>query len=148
MANEKNVEAAETATVKKAAAILSETPRLFVKRVPSVDKHGRLYKTRDGRQCYGYMLPVKVGERETKVDFAPSDKGGYEVIDYLFDMCDEVEVILGEAERTDSNGKVTTYDTYMFRGVTSDGKTVEFDVKPARKSDAGLLKMAITLGGV
>ena len=63
-------------------------------------------------------------------------------------MCDEVEVILGEAERADSNGKVTTYDTYMFRGVTSDGKTVEFDVKPARKSDAGLLKMAITLGGV
>lgn len=101
----------------------------------------------DGKEYYSYLLKGKVRNRDIKVDFAPKDKGGYEVLDIVFEV-GAVELVIAEETMTSQDGKKTKYTTYKAIAYDEENSPYECGVKPSRDSDKALLKMLLnSLGG-
>ena len=109
-----------------------------------LDKRGNQYVTSDGRLYFKYKLCGNLRGRRVFVDFSPKDKGGYRVLDIVYDAKDEADLIIGEGIMTDDKtGKRTKYLTYVARNVDEDGTVWECGVKPSRDSDKSLLLMLL-----
>lgn len=130
----------ETATHENEA--LTEVNEIEVKTKDKLVLERSQFAGNDGRQYYSYMLRGKVRGRDVKVDFAPKDKGGYEVLDIVFDV-GPVELLIAEATMTDSDGRKTKYTTYKAVAYDEDGNPYECGVKPSRDSDKALLRMLL-----
>lgn len=110
--------------------------KLFVKR--------EKFTATDGNDYYNYALYGSVRGRDIKVDFAPEDVGGYEVLEIVFDKKDEVELIVKIGENTGSDGKKMRYNSFILRSFDEeDNFYYECPVKPSRKSDKALLTMLL-----
>lgn len=116
---------------------------LVVVREPIMDKDGKQLQTKDGRPFYAYVVRGKIRNRDTKVDFVPKDNGGYEPLDFVFDVSDKAELIMREEIMTDAKGRDTSYTSYVVRSVDEDGCLYECGVKPQRDSDKSLLGMLL-----
>ena len=121
-----------------------------VKELKTKDKlflQRELFTGNDGKEYYSYLLKGKVRGRDIKVDFAPKDKGGYEVLDIVFEV-GAVELVIAEETMTSQDGKKTKYTTYQAVAYDEDNSPYECGVKPSRDSDKALLKMLLnSLGG-
>ena len=107
---------------------------IFVEREP--------FKGDDGKQYWSYVLRGKIRDRAVKVDFAPKDKGGYEVLDILFDVQDKAELVITKSVMQQSDGtktKLTSFDLKTYEGED----VYECPVKPSKDSDKALLKMIL-----
>ena len=122
-----------------------------VKELKTKDKlylQRELFTGNDGKEYYSYLLKGKVRGRDIKVDFAPKDKGGYEVLDIVFEV-GAVELVIAEETMTSQDGKKTKYTTYKAIAYDEENSPYECGVKPSRDSDKALLKMLLnSLGGV
>lgn len=96
----------------------------------------------DGQPYWSYKLNGQIRGRDTKVDFIPKDKGGYEPLDIVFSIKEDAELIMTTNTMTDANGKKTKYVSYKVRNEDELG-ILECGVKPARDSDKTLLDMII-----
>ena len=121
-----------------------------VKELKTKDKlylQRELFTGNDGKEYYSYLLKGKVRGRDIKVDFAPKDKGGYEVLDIVFEV-GAVELVIAEETMTSQDGKKTKYTTYKAIAYDEENSPFECGVKPSRDSDKALLKMLLnSLGG-
>ena len=121
-----------------------------VKELKTKDKlflQRELFTGNDGKEYYSYLLKGKVRGRDIKVDFAPKDKGGYEVLDIVFEV-GQVELVIAEETMTNTDGKKTKYTTYKAVAYDEENSPYECGVKPSRDSDKALLKMLLNgLGG-
>ena len=136
---EKNIEK-EVVTNEVEVKELKTKNKLFLERV--------MFTGNDGKEYYSYLLKGKVRDRDVKVDFAPKDKGGYEVLDIVFEV-GAVELVIAEETMTNQDGKKTKYTTYKAVAYDEDNFPYECGVKPSQDSDKALLKMLLnSLGGV
>ena len=139
MANEKK---ATNGTMEQVAEM--RNGNFVIRRQPVLDKRGNQYVTNDGRLYFKYKLCGTLRGRRIAVDFSPKDKGGYRVLDIVYDTKNEADLIIGEGTMTDDKtGKRTKYLTYVARNVDEDGTVWECGVKPSRDSDKSLLLMMI-----
>ena len=134
----KEVASAEITEVKEIAV----ASKLFLQR--------QTFTGNDGKEYWSYILKGKIRNRDVKVDFAPKDKGGYEVLDIVFEFSNEkVELIMLEETMTDSiTRQKRKYMTYKAQGFDESGNVYECGIKPAHDSDKALLTMIINQMGV
>ncbi len=142
MANEKNGMATATTNTE------TTEKKLYVVREPINDKMGNQYKTEDGSLYFAYILKGELQGKETKIDFTPPDKGGYEPLNFVFNVSDKAELIISEEEQRDNDGKISRYNSYLLRTVDKDGIPWEADIKPQRKSDKSLLRQLLRVQGI
>lgn len=143
MEKEKNVTASkEEVKVENEVEVkeLKTKDKLFLQREPFVGK--------DGKEYFSYVIRGKIRDRDVKVDFAPKDKGGYEVLDIIYEIGNEVELVMAEETMKDKDGVKTRYTTYKAVTHLEDGEIFECSIKPSQDSDKALLKMLlICMGG-
>ena len=108
--------------------------------------NGKQLKTQDGRLYYAYLLHGKLRGRPVKVDFSPKDKGGYELLDLVFDVAPKAELYITEVTQ-EINGTKQKRTGYTGNTVDENGQIWKSEVKPTRASDRDMLAMLITLIG-
>ncbi len=138
MANEKNVKAFVAET--------TQDGNFVIVREPIKGANGKQLQTQDGRLYYAYLLRGKLRGRDVKVDFSPKDKGGYELLDLVFDVSPKAELIIAEVVQ-EMNGVKSRRTVYTVNTVDEDGQIWKSEVRPSRTSDRDTLAMLITLIG-
>lgn len=137
----------ETAAATEIATEGKEIPLnepLYVRRELAKDKYGKQIKTRSGVALYNYFLPCKIRGCDTRVDFITPDKGGFEVLDYVYNGGDKAELYIIPYSFGEGSNKQTGLK-YEVRSNDGDGVVYKCDVKPARKSDASLLDTYLSI---
>lgn len=143
MANEKNVKATERNVVTE-QTVKGPAESGFPKPLNNGGKHlivgRRAFKTKDGREMWGYAIYGQFQGKETKVDLAAYDQGGFEVLDMIFSLRPVVELEMHDETMRDSDtGEVRTYTVYTVSATDDDGDILTCRVKPARDSDKSVL---------
>lgn len=97
-----------------------------------------------GNTYFSYFIKGNVRGRDIKLAVIPPDKGGYVVLDIVFDNEMACELALKPYEMKDDKGNVTaTGNTYSVISVDENGLVYECPIKPAKPSDKTLLNMLI-----
>lgn len=143
MANERKVTEQNTTDL---IAETTENGNFVITRDPIKGANGKQLKTQDGRLYYAYLLHGKLRGRPVKVDFSPKDKGGYELLDLVFDVSPKAELNITEVVQ-EINGTKTRRTVYTVNTVDENGQIWKSEVKPTRTSDRDMLTMLITLIG-
>ena len=97
----------------------------------------------NGKEYFSYFIKGNVRGREVKAGVIPPDKGGYTVLDIVFDGQMEAELIVTPFEIKDVKGKTIKGNTYSVRSYDEDGTVYECPIKPARTSDKSFLNMLL-----
>ena len=97
----------------------------------------------NGKKYFHYFIKGNVRGRDIKASVIPPDKGGYTVLDIVFDGKMEAELIITPFEIKDVKGKTIKGNTYAVRSYDEDGEVYECPVKPARTSDKTFLNMLL-----
>ncbi len=93
---------------------------------------------------FAYYVKGTVRGREVKAQVVPPDRGGFTVLDIVFDASLNVELTLNPYEFEDEKShKVITGTTYSVKSVDENGEIYECKVKPYRDSDKTLLNMLL-----
>ena len=145
MANQKE----QKVTEQKTADFVAETTadgNFVIVREPIKGANGKQLKTQDGRLYFAYLLHGKLRNRPVKVDFSPKDKGGYELLDLVFDVSPKAELNISEVVQ-EMNGVKTRRTVYTVNTVDENGQIWKAEVKPTRVSDRDMLAMLINLIG-
>lgn len=145
MANQKE----QKVTEQKTADFVAETTadgNFVIVREPIKGANGKQLKTQDGRLYFAYLLHGKLRSRPVKVDFSPKDKGGYELLDLVFDVSPKAELNISEVVQ-EMNGVKTRRTVYTVNTVDENGQIWKAEVKPTRVSDRDMLAMLINLIG-
>ena len=95
------------------------------------------------KEYFSYFIKGNVRGREVKAGVIPPDKGGYTVLDIVFDGQMEAELIVTPFEIKDVKGKTIKGNTYSVRSYDEDGTVYECPIKPARTSDKSFLNMLL-----
>ena len=97
-----------------------------------------------GNTYFSYFIKGTIRGKEVKLAVIPPDKGGYVVLDIVFDNEMACELVLKPYEMKDDKGNVTMAgNTYSVISVDENGLVYECPVKPAKSSDKALLNMLI-----
>ena len=97
--------------------------------------------------CGDISIKNRRGEdikKDVKASFEAKDKGGYEVLDFIFLIDDVAELVIREETMSDDYGKKTTYDVYEVSQTDENGVPFTYQVKPMRASDKFHLNSIIT----
>ena len=97
----------------------------------------------NGKKYFHYFIKGNVRGRDIKAGVIPPDKGGYTVLDIVFDGQMEAELIVTPFEIKDVKGKTIKGNTYSVRSYDADGTVYECPIKPARTSDKSFLNMLL-----
>lgn len=97
----------------------------------------------NGKEYFSYFIKGNVRGRDIKAGVIPPDKGGYTVLDIVFDGQMEAELIVTPFEIKDVKGKTIKGNTYSVRSYDEDGAVYECPIKPARTSDKSFLNMLL-----
>lgn len=97
----------------------------------------------NGKQYFSYFIKGTVRGREVKAAVVPPDKGGYTVLDIVFDDAMEAELVLTPYEMKDDKGKIIKGETYSVRSTDENGEVYECKIKPYRNSDKTLMNMLL-----
>ena len=97
----------------------------------------------NGKEYFSYFIKGVVRGRNVKAAVIPPDKGGYAVLDIVFDGEMEAELVVMPFEIKDEHGKVIKGNTYMVRSYDEDGTVYECPIKPAKASDKSFLNMLL-----
>ncbi len=95
------------------------------------------------KEYSSYFIAGKIKGKDVKVALMPPDKGGYTVLDIVFDGQMEAELIVTPFEIKDVKGKTIKGNTYSVRSYDEDGTVYECPIKPARTSDKSFLNMLL-----
>lgn len=106
-----------------------------------VEKEPYEYK---GKTYFAYFVKGKVRGRDVKAQVVPPDRGGFAVLDIVFDGGLTVELTLNPYEFEDEKSHKTISGTaYGVKSVDENGEIYECKVKPYRDSDKTLLNMLL-----
>lgn len=83
-------------------------------------------------------------KKDVKASFEAKDKGGYEVLDFIFMIDDTAKLVIHEETMTDDRGNKTNYDVFEVSQIDDDGVPYSYQVKPMRASDKFHLNSIIT----
>ncbi len=97
----------------------------------------------NGKKYFSYFIKGSIRGREVKASIIPPDKGGYTVLDIVFDGQMEADLIITPFEIKDVKGKTIKGNTYSVRSYDADGTVYECPIKPARTSDKSFLNMLL-----
>ena len=97
----------------------------------------------NGKKYFSYFIKGNVRGRDIKAGVMPPDKGGYTVLDIVFDGEMEAELVITPFEIKDVKGKTIKGNTYAVRSYDEDGTVYECPIKPARTSDKSFLNMLL-----
>ena len=98
---------------------------------------------KNGKTFYSYFIKGNVRGRDVKASLAPPDKGGYVILDIVFDDAMEAELVVIPYEIRDEKGNVLKGNTYAVRSQDENGDIYECKVKPYRDSDKNILNMLL-----
>ena len=101
-------------------------------------------KDKDGkkRHFWTYFVTGEAYGKKVRADFEAADKGGYEVLDIMYDIGTPVFVSMKEEKMTDSKtNQVSTYNTFTAFTIDTVGNVVEYKIKPMRVSDKAIFMM-------
>ena len=101
------------------------------------------FKTKDGQEMFGYYVSGEIHGREIKVDFQAKDVGGYELLELMFGINQDVELIMHDESMTDERGNVTKYTVYEAYMVDEDGIVYTYKLKPSQESDKAYLNILL-----
>jgi hypothetical protein len=96
-----------------------------------------------GSTYFSYFIKGEIRGKEVRIAVVPPDKGGYVVLDIVFDSDMACELALKPYEIKDDKGNVMTGNTYSVISVDENGLVYECPIKPAKSSDKALLNMLI-----
>lgn len=97
----------------------------------------------NGKSYFSYFIAGKIRGRDVKIAVVPPDRGGYSVLDIVFDKEMKLELVLIPYEIKDDSGKVIKGNTYAVRSVDDNGEIYECTIKPFRPSDKLKLNMLL-----
>ena len=97
----------------------------------------------NGKEYFSYFIKGNVRGRNIKAGVVPPDKGGYTVLDIVFDGEMEAELVVNPFEMKDEHGKTIKGNSYLVRSYDADGTVYECKVKPFRYSDKNILDMLL-----
>ena len=97
--------------------------------------------------CGDVSIKNRKGEKikkDVKASFEAKDKGGYDVLDFIFMIDDTAELIIREETMVDDRGNKSIYNVYEVSQTDEDGVPFSYQVKPMRASDKFHLNSIIT----
>lgn len=97
----------------------------------------------DGKTYWNYVLRAKILNRDKNIHFSPKDKGGYGVLELLFELADKAELVMTTSTMKDDAGKRTKYTSYKLVTYDENDTPYEATVKPTAESDKNLLVMVL-----
>ena len=81
------------------------------------------FTTKDGRHLDGYVVKGKAFGRDIKAHFNAADVGGYDMLNLLFDISTQPELVVREDSMTDpATGEIRNYSVYEVQAVDQDGE--------------------------
>lgn len=98
---------------------------------------------KNGYKNYSYYVSGSVKGREVKAKFVAPDRGGYQILDIIFDGKDEVDLKVTPFEMKTEDGKLIKGNTFSASTVDENGQVVELKVKPYKPSDKTIINMII-----
>ena len=102
----------------------------------SKDKSGKK------RKFWTYFVSGEAYGKAVRADFEAFDKGGYKVLDIIYDIGSMVNLVMREEKMTDSKtGQISSYNTFTAFTVDPSGTVVDYKVKPMRPSDKAIFMM-------
>lgn len=106
-----------------------------------VEREPREY---NGKTYYNYLVKGVIRGKEVKAALAPTDNGGFALLDIVYNDETCAELTTTPYEITDEKTKKTVKGvTYGVRNVDENGEIYECKVKPFRSSDRTLLEMLL-----
>ena len=95
------------------------------------------------KEYVSYFIKGNVRGKDVKIGIIPPDKGGYTVLDIVFNDAMACELTVTPFEMKTDNGQVIKGNTYAVKSVDDNGDVYECPIKPARTSDKSLLNMLL-----
>ena len=96
------------------------------------------------KTCYSYFIKGVIRGKEVKISVMPSDRGGFVVLDIVFDTDSKAELVLTPYEiKDEKTGTVVKGNTFTVRSVDENGEVYECPIKPSKQSDKALLNMLL-----
>lgn len=110
---------------------------LKIEREPYVSK-------KTGKPGFTYYLKGTVRGREIKAKVVPKDKGGFEVLDIIYDGAIACDLRVEKGEMKDENGDIIKFETYtVFSKDPATGEEFDLKVKPDKDSDKAKFKFIL-----
>ena len=96
---------------------------------------------KNDKTYFTYFIKGQVRGREVKVAIIPPDKGGYTVLDIVFEGAKEVKLDVRSFTMKNDKGEETVINTFNVVSLDDNGEVYECPVKAKNKSDKILLSM-------
>ncbi len=112
--------------------------RFQIKREPFISK-------KTGKPGFSYYLEGRVRGREVKAKVVPKDKGGFEVLDIIYDGALACDLRIEHGEIPDEKtGETIKFDSYIvFSEDPETGDIYDLKVKPDKDSDKAKFKFIL-----
>jgi len=99
---------------------------------------------KNDKTYFSYFIKGKVRNKDIKIAVVPPDKGGYTVLDIVYDDAMAAELVVKPYEIKDEiTKKIITGNTYAVKTQDENGEVYECNIKPSRNSDKALLNMLL-----
>ena len=105
------------------------------------------FVSKSGKEMYNYFVRGVVHGKEIKADFLAKDMGGYEFLDFMFEVNPNVNLLMHEETMTDDKGNVSKYMVYEAQVVDEDGLVFTYKLKLAQESDKSYLNVLMQMQG-
>lgn len=101
----------------------------------------RPYTNKDGRDMYICFVKGKIRGRDMEASMAPGDPGGYDILDAVFDMSDEADLVIEQTTRISNynTGEKSPSTVFHAHSVDDNGEAVDCIIKPRQASDRQIL---------
>ena len=103
------------------------------------------FVSKKGKEMYNYFVSGVVHGRKIKADFVAKDMGGYEFLDFMYEISPTVNLIMHEETMTDEKGKESKYMVYEAQVVDADGLVFTYKLKLAQESDKAYLNVLVQM---
>lgn len=110
---------------------------LKIEREPYVSK-------KTGKPGFAYYLKGTVRGREVKAKVVPKDKGGFEVLDIIYDGAISCDLRVEKGKMKNEDGDIVKFETYtVFSKDPTTGEEFDLKVKPDKDSDKAKFKFIL-----
>ena len=93
---------------------------------------------------FSYFIKGVIRGKDVRISVMPSDRGGFVVLDIVFDTASKAELVLVPYEiKDEKTGNVVKGNSYAVRSVDENGEVYECPIKPTKQSDKALLTMLL-----
>lgn len=97
---------------------------------------------KNGKSYFSYFIKGNVRGKDIRVLITPPDRGGFAVLDIVFNNEMKADLAVNPYEiKDEKTGNVISGNTYSVKSVDADGTVYECPIKPFRQSDKALLNM-------